>query len=139
MPAGFIGDAGLSVRLRYTSAGTTWNWLGYVPNNSDTRYLKKVDVENSVTSTNTAKAAASSAVKTAYDAAVSAQSTATTAQSTATTAQSTADSKYGSADLATLAEAEAGTSSTKLMTPERVAQAVVASGRASIGLAVALG
>ena len=41
MPAGFIGDAGLSVRLRYTSAGTTWNWLGYVPNNSDTRYLKK--------------------------------------------------------------------------------------------------
>ena len=39
-PAGFVGDSGLSVRLRYTSAGTTWNWLNYYPNNSETRYLK---------------------------------------------------------------------------------------------------
>ena len=101
MPAGFIGDAGLSVRLRYTTAGTTWNWLGYVPNNSDARYLKKVDVENSVTSTNTAKAAASSAVKTAYDAAVSAQSAATAAQSTATTAQSTANTALSAATYTT--------------------------------------
>ena len=44
-----------------------------------------------------------------------------------------------SADVATQAEAEAGISSTKLMTPERVAQAIAASGRASIGLAIALG
>jgi hypothetical protein len=39
-PAGFVGDAGLSVRLRYTSAGSTWNWLNYYANNSETRYLK---------------------------------------------------------------------------------------------------
>ena len=39
-PAGFVGDAGLSVRLRYTSTGTTWNWLNYYANNSDSRYLK---------------------------------------------------------------------------------------------------
>ena len=39
-PAGFVGDSGLSVRLRYTSAGSTWNWLNYYANNSETRYLK---------------------------------------------------------------------------------------------------
>jgi hypothetical protein len=42
------------------------------------------------------------------------------------------------ADIATQAEAEAGTSSTKLMTPERTAQAIAARG-VSIGLAIALG
>jgi hypothetical protein len=40
IPAGFVGDSGLSVRLRYTTAGTTWNWLNYYANNSETRYLK---------------------------------------------------------------------------------------------------
>jgi len=40
MPAGFVGDGGLSVRLRYTTAGSTWNWLNYYANNSDARYLK---------------------------------------------------------------------------------------------------
>jgi hypothetical protein len=43
------------------------------------------------------------------------------------------------ADIATQAEAEAGTSSAKLMTPERTAQAIAASGRVSLGLAIALG
>jgi hypothetical protein len=41
MPGGFVGDSGLSVRLRYTSAGTTWNWLNYYANNADGRYLKQ--------------------------------------------------------------------------------------------------
>ena len=39
-PAGFIGDSGLSVRMRYTTAGATWNWQNYYPNNAETRYLK---------------------------------------------------------------------------------------------------
>ncbi len=39
-PAGFVGDSGLTVRLVYTTAGTTWNWLSYSPNNAETRYLK---------------------------------------------------------------------------------------------------
>ena len=39
-PAGFVGDSGLSVRLQYASSGSTWNWLNYFPNNSETRYLK---------------------------------------------------------------------------------------------------
>ena len=39
-PAGFVGDSGLTVRLVYTTAGTTWNWLSYFPNNAETRYLK---------------------------------------------------------------------------------------------------
>jgi hypothetical protein len=39
-PAGFVGDSGLSVRMRYTTAGSTWNWQNYYPNNAETRYLK---------------------------------------------------------------------------------------------------
>lgn len=40
-PAGFVGDTGLSVRMQYTSSGSTWNWLNYFAIDSDTRYLKK--------------------------------------------------------------------------------------------------
>jgi hypothetical protein len=40
LPAGFVGDSGLSVRLQYLSSGSTWNWLNYFPNNAETRYLK---------------------------------------------------------------------------------------------------
>jgi hypothetical protein len=40
LPSGFVGDSGLTVRFRYTSAGTTWNWLNYYANNSEVRYLK---------------------------------------------------------------------------------------------------
>ena len=39
-PSGFIGDAGLAVRLRYTTAGATWNWLNFYAINSEARYLK---------------------------------------------------------------------------------------------------
>ena len=38
LPAGFVGDAGLTVRLRYTSAGSTWNYLSYFANDPETRY-----------------------------------------------------------------------------------------------------
>ena len=38
LPAGFVGDAGLSVRLLYQSAGSTWTWLQYFPNDPDNRY-----------------------------------------------------------------------------------------------------
>lgn len=39
LPAGFVGDSGLTVRLRYTTAGTTWNYLSYFANNPETRYI----------------------------------------------------------------------------------------------------
>lgn len=39
LPGGFVGDAGLTVRLRYTTAGTTWNYLSYFANNPETRYI----------------------------------------------------------------------------------------------------
>lgn len=38
MPVGFVGDAGLSVRLIYTTANSSWNWVQYFPNDPDTRY-----------------------------------------------------------------------------------------------------
>ena len=40
IPAGYVGDTGLSVRIQYSSAGSTWNWLNYFPNNAESRYLK---------------------------------------------------------------------------------------------------
>ena len=40
LPVGFTGDAGLNVKLQYTTTGSTWNWIGYAPNDSDSRYLK---------------------------------------------------------------------------------------------------
>jgi hypothetical protein len=39
-PVGFVGDSGLSVRIQYSTSGSTWNWLNYFANDSDTRYLK---------------------------------------------------------------------------------------------------
>lgn len=39
-PAGFAGSSGLSVRIIYSSTGSTWNWVQYFPNDPETRYLK---------------------------------------------------------------------------------------------------
>jgi hypothetical protein len=39
-PAGFTGSSGLSVRIVYTTTGSTWNWIQYFPNDPETRYLK---------------------------------------------------------------------------------------------------
>ncbi len=39
LPGGFVGDSGLTVRLRYTTAGSTWNYLSYFANNPETRYI----------------------------------------------------------------------------------------------------
>jgi hypothetical protein len=58
-PAGFVGDSGLTVRLVYTTAGTTWNWLSYFPSNAETRYLKLTggSLTGAVTTTGTSTAA----------------------------------------------------------------------------------
>ena len=71
LPGGFVGDPGLTVRIRYTTAGNTWNYLSYFANNPETRYL-------------------------------------------------------GQSNLASQAEAEAGSNNTKWTTPLRVAQAITA-------------
>ena len=40
IPAGFVGDSGLSARIRYTTTGATWNFQSYLANNAETRYVK---------------------------------------------------------------------------------------------------
>ena len=50
IPVGFVGDSGLSVRMQYTSVGSTWNWLNYFAIDSETRYLRTGT--GTVTSTN---------------------------------------------------------------------------------------
>jgi hypothetical protein len=39
-PVGFVGDSGLTVRLRYSATTFTWIWISYNANNSDARYQK---------------------------------------------------------------------------------------------------
>ena len=39
LPSGFTGDSGLTVKLRYTSSGSTWNYQSYHASDSEDRYL----------------------------------------------------------------------------------------------------
>jgi len=52
VPGGFTGNSGLSVRITYSTSGSTWNWVQYFPNDPESRYLKTGT--GTVTSTNIA-------------------------------------------------------------------------------------
>ena len=39
LPSGFVGSSQLSVRLNYTSSGSTWNWTDYSVQDPDARYI----------------------------------------------------------------------------------------------------
>lgn len=39
LPSGFTGASGLTVRLKYTTTGSTWEWQNYFANDSETRYV----------------------------------------------------------------------------------------------------
>jgi len=41
LPSGFTGSSQLSVRLNYTSSGSTWNWTDYSAQDPDARYYLK--------------------------------------------------------------------------------------------------
>jgi hypothetical protein len=41
LPSGFVGASGLTVRLRYDSSASSWVWMSYFANDSETRYLTK--------------------------------------------------------------------------------------------------
>jgi hypothetical protein len=41
LPNGFVGAAGLTVRLRYDSSASSWVFMSYFANDSETRYLTK--------------------------------------------------------------------------------------------------
>jgi hypothetical protein len=40
LPGGFVGDSGLSARIQYNSATSSWVWFGYFAATPDTRYLR---------------------------------------------------------------------------------------------------
>lgn len=40
VPAGFTGDSGLNVRLKYSSSASSWAWIDYYANDAENRYLK---------------------------------------------------------------------------------------------------
>jgi microcystin-dependent protein len=110
MLVGFVGDAGLSVRLRYTSSPATWNWINYYASNSDARYLKLAGggltgplllAGPPTAPLNPAsKAYTDAADATLTTAAANAQSTATAAQTTANTANATANTASTTANAA---------------------------------------
>ena len=39
LPSGFTGDSGLTVKIRYTDSGSTWNYQSYHANDSEDRYI----------------------------------------------------------------------------------------------------
>jgi len=41
LPSGFVGASGLTVRLRYDTSATSWVFMSYFANDSETRYLTK--------------------------------------------------------------------------------------------------
>jgi hypothetical protein len=41
IPAGFEGAAGIPVKLKYTTAGNTWNWVSYYIVDPEARYLNR--------------------------------------------------------------------------------------------------
>ena len=41
LPSGFIGSSGLTVRIRYETATTSWVFMSYFANDSESRYLTK--------------------------------------------------------------------------------------------------
>ncbi|WP_292755044.1 phage tail fiber protein [Methylophaga sp. UBA4502] len=41
LPSGFVGASGLTVRIRYDSSATSWVFMSYFANDSETRYLTK--------------------------------------------------------------------------------------------------
>ena len=57
VPVGFVGDSGLAVRLQYTTSGSTWNWVNYIANDAETRYLKEI-ADDAVTGAKLADGAA---------------------------------------------------------------------------------
>ena len=83
VPVGFVGDSGLRVRLRYTTAGNTWVWIDYSAKDADGRYVQETAISTSTSSASTTTVASSSAVKAAKDAADAAQGAANAAQTTA--------------------------------------------------------
>ena len=44
VPAGFVGDPGLSVRIVYSDAASTWSWIQYFANDPEDRYLGSNDI-----------------------------------------------------------------------------------------------
>jgi hypothetical protein len=40
LPGGFVGDSGLSARIQYNAATSSWVWFGYFAATPDTRYLR---------------------------------------------------------------------------------------------------
>ena len=57
VPAGFVGDSGLAARLQYTTSGSTWNWVNYIANDAENRYLKEI-ADDAVTGAKLADGAA---------------------------------------------------------------------------------
>jgi hypothetical protein len=65
IPAGFVGDSGLSVRMVYTTSGATWNWIQYFPNDPETRYGDAITtLESDVLGLDSSKLSATTAAST---------------------------------------------------------------------------
>jgi len=42
VPAGFVGSSALRVKIKYTTTGSTWQWISYTAADPETRYVKAI-------------------------------------------------------------------------------------------------
>jgi len=54
IPVGFVGDAGLTVEIYYSSSTSTWVWVRYYATNPDTRYQSLAGMSAYLTTANAA-------------------------------------------------------------------------------------
>ena len=54
LPAGFVGDPGLTVRMSYSQADNAWLYIQYVPNDPDARYVTDTEFSPVADKANTA-------------------------------------------------------------------------------------
>jgi hypothetical protein len=117
VPGGFVGDAGLSVRIAYSSVGSTWNWQAYFANNPEDRYLAEaelaagtgLDVTGSTYSLDAAAQASLALADSALQSADVGTAAAQDVGAFATAAQGTlADSALQPADVGTAAAQDVG-------------------------------
>lgn len=96
VPAGFVGDPGLAVRLLYKTASSKFEFQNYFATDPENRYAEIAVEADVVTAQNTANSAVSAAAV-ADGKAVTAQNTANQAVSDAAAAQSTANTAVSDA------------------------------------------
>jgi hypothetical protein len=137
LPAGFVGDSGLSVRMIYDGPNSTWVWLQYFPNDPENRYGDSIvtlqgDVSDLQTDLGTAQADILGLDSAKLDSTTAASTYQTQAGMSSYLTTSAASSTYQTqAGMSTyVSTSDTGTVSTNMLANSAVTSGKLASGAA---------